>query len=292
MDRHEPHRSPAVYARNSASAGVRPRPALFRALGAKEPPQHVEIDGQRFERVRVMKHDSWAATALYTGKAGLVVCKFNRIEPIGKLPMDWVGRILARREAALFRRLADVPGVPAALGAIHVAGKRQAHAVAHAYIPGHPLGEKEWVDDHFYPRLEQLLAELHRRDIAYVDLHKRENIIVGEDGKPYLIDFQISLALAPWFPANSLLTRTILKLFQQSDRYHFRKHFYRHRPDRFPGQSEADVVGRPWWIQAHRLIGAPLRTLRRRLLVTLQIRAGAGRAESEQFPEEGMRRAA
>ena len=38
--------------------------------------------------------------------------------------------------------------------------------------------------DEFLPTLRGLLNKLHRRGIAYVDLHKRENIIVGDDGRP------------------------------------------------------------------------------------------------------------
>ena len=39
---------------------------------------------------------------------------------------------------------------------------------------------------------------------VYVDLHKRENIIVNERGEPSLIDFQISLSWPGWFPQGPL----------------------------------------------------------------------------------------
>lgn len=66
---------------------VRPRPPLFRALGAAEPPAGVRVDGVDYTRVTVFKHDSWAATALYAADEGLITAKFNRIQPIFVVPM-------------------------------------------------------------------------------------------------------------------------------------------------------------------------------------------------------------
>lgn len=271
---------------------VRERPPLFRALGCQEPPREVQIDGNAYQLVRVMKHDSWAATALYVGATGRVVCKFNRQQPIGRIAMDWLGRVLARHEADVYRRLADLPQVPRLLGPVHVGKKRLRNAMAHEYVPGHPLGAQEPVHDQFFPQLEQLLAEIHRRDIAYVDLHKRENVLVGDDGQPHLIDFQISFVLPKWFPARCLLTELVLHMFQQSDLYHLRKHVVRQSPELYRFVGEERAIRRPWWIRLHRLVAQPLRTVRRRLLVLLKIRTGSGYASTEHAPEEAFRTAA
>jgi hypothetical protein len=127
---------------------------------------------------------------------------------------------------------------------------------------------------------------MHRHDVAYVDLHKRENILVGADGRPYLLDFQISVSLPHWWPANSTLTQVLLRIFQRSDDYHLHKHLARCRPDLMAEEKE---VRRPWWITMHRLIAVPLRTARRWLLARLGIRDKTGRVDSEHFPEEVVR---
>jgi hypothetical protein len=269
---------------------VRPRPALFRALGHREPPDQVCINGHTYHKVRVFKHDSWAATAFYMGTNGRrVVCKFNRQQGLGWLPLHWIGHWLARREAALLRRLSHVPNLPRWSGDVYVGGVKQVHAVAHDFIPGHPLGRYEHVDDHFFPALKRCLTEMHRHDVAYVDLHKRENILVGADGKPYLLDFQISLALPPWWPANSTLTQILLHLFQRSDEYHLDKHVARCRPDQLGRDRASASAHRPWWIRLHRLVAVPFRTLRRGLLTRLGIRDQSGRVETEHFAEEVVR---
>ena len=263
----------------------RQRPPLFRALGADEPPDEIELDGRSWRRVETFKHDSWAATALYrTGKGRAAVCKFNRREPIFGLPMRWLGRALARREAAMLRRLADVPLVPDPLGRVRRQGRVLPNAVAHVFVPGHPLREGQRVDDAFFPALEGLLAELHGRGIAYVDLHKRENVLVGDDGRPYLIDFQISVCLLAVWPLTVLL-----RILQRSDDYHLAKHYARYRPDQCGYGPATIAMRRPWWIRLHRAFAVPLRQSRRQLLVWLGIRRDDGRSATEAFPEQAVR---
>src|SRR5207302_97976 len=138
----------------------------------------------------------------------------------GPFPVRWLGRWLARREAHALRLLAGLAGIPPALGEVREAGRLLPHAVAHQFIPGRPLGQVEQISAAAFGALEMLLAEVHRRGMAYVDLHKRENILVGADGRLYLLDFQISFCMRGWWPANSLPVRGLLALLQRSDRYH------------------------------------------------------------------------
>jgi hypothetical protein len=125
---------------------------------------------------------------------------------------------------------------------------------------------------------------MHVRGIAYVDLHKRENIIVGDDGRPYLVDFQIS------FDATILRHRWMPGLhaaFDQlclGDMYHLEKHV---RRTDSAGYLPPEI---PLWLQFHRLIAVPFRQLRRRLLVARGIRTGRGSVASEVFAEDAVRR--
>ena len=263
---------------------VRPRPAVFRALGHDDPPPAVEIAGETFRLHEILKHDSWAATGIYASASRRALCKFNRRQPILGLPMRWLGRRLAAREAAFMERLAGIEGIPVSLGPVSCAGRPLPHAVSRQWIAGHALAIGERVDDRFFPTFRRLLAEVHARDVAHVDLHKRENILVDRQGRPHLIDFQISFALPRAGVARLLLGR-FLRLLQRCDDYHLVKHEFRHRPeDR--GLRAADLARlRPWWIRAHRSVAVPFRHFRRGLLVALGIRAADGQASSEAFPE-------
>ena len=178
---------------NSTKHAAKRRPKLFRALGALDPPSEIRVDGQHFQHERTIKHDSWAATALYQNGQRRIVCKFNRIQPILFIPCRWLGRWLAGRESAMYQRLADVPNISRGFSAVFSKGRRLNHAAAHEFIEGTTLSLQSRVDDEFFEKLRDTLVELHGRDIAIVDLNKRENIIVDKAGSPWLIDFQIIL---------------------------------------------------------------------------------------------------
>ena len=257
----------------------RPRPALFRALGKADPPEQVTVDGRTYDRVDVLKHDSWAATAIYRAGADRIVCKFNRRQSILGLPMGWLGKWLARREAHFYRVLADLPSVPAGCGPVGHAGRVLPNAVAHHYVEGRPIQAADRLSTAFFQQLRATLAEVHRRGIAYMDLHKRENVLVGADGRPYLIDFQVSVALPRWFPP--------LRWLQGGDRYHLLKHRFVHaHPTR---KEERRRPSPPAWLRLHRVGGQPLRRLRRWLLTVVGIRRGDGKVQSEHFTEDGLR---
>lgn len=269
---------------------VKKRPALFRALGDDDPPNEIVIDGIPFARETIFKHDSWAATAVYLSGNRRVVCKFNRRQSILGLPAGWIGRWLARRETAFLRRLEHLDQVPRIVEQATIDGRVWSNVCVRTFVEGHPLGRYENLNDEFFPSLNRLLDGMHAAGIAYVDLHKRENILVGDDGRPYLIDFQVCASLPARALAAVPLLRTLLAPLFRMDRYHVVKHHQRLRPDQC-GLSRDDVGrARPLWVRAHRLIAEPLRQLRRGLLVKLGIRRAGGRAHSEFFPEDAVRR--
>lgn len=229
------------------------------ALPEGRMPSAVACRGECYDHVETFKHDFFAATGLYRGPAGLCVLKLGRRSELFSLPMEWSGALLAQREAWFYERLVGTTGVPRYIGRVGRTG------FLHEFVPGHPLGRSERVADAFFDQLAALLGTIHARGMAYVDLNKRENILVGDDGRPYLIDFQISLAAldsGPLRPASAaLLTR-----FQHADRYHLLKHKRRLRPDLLTTDERAVVENLSVWIRLHRRIARPITDFRRRTL--------------------------
>ena len=268
---------------------VRARPAFLRALGLDDPPMEVEAGGQVWHRREVFKHDSWAATALYEGPGGRIVCKFHRRQPVLVLPMGWIGRWLARREAWALRQLKTVESVPDDCGPVVVGGRVLPYAVAHVFVPGRPLQPDAWVDDAFFARLRSALEQMHALGLAYVDLNKRENIVVDEEGRPHLIDFQIHFGVRPGWLRSMPVNRAVLRMLQQSDDYHLAKHWVQHRPDQLSEQERDLDRLRPSVVRFWRRVQTPLRQLRRKLLVRMKVRCGAGEACTELDAEQARR---
>jgi len=241
----------------------RRHPWLF-ALPTGALPPSVTCRGRTYRLIDTFKHDFFAATGLYQGPDTRAVLKVGRTNDLLSFPMRWSGRLLARRERRLYERLQDLPGVPRLIGPVGETG------FMHEFVPGHPLARRENVSDTFFDDLLALVRALHARDIAYVDLNKRQNVLVGDDGQPYLIDFQISLWLPPvgwraWRPLRWLLAR-----FQHADLYHCLKHKRRLRPDLLTADETCRLARVSIWIRLHRGLTRPLTKLRRRTLRRLQ----------------------
>ncbi|MCB9869688.1 MAG: phosphotransferase [Planctomycetes bacterium] len=98
-----------------------------------------------------------------------------------------VARLLIRREQRALRALAGIAGVPAVLEV--EGGGRQAFR---SWLPGAPLSAVDTLRTDFFDRLEELVERLHDRSVCHNDLHKEANILVGDDGLPCLVDFQLA----------------------------------------------------------------------------------------------------
>ncbi len=241
----------------------------LQALGAAPLPVQIEAGGGPYSLGRIFKHDFFAVTAMYEGVGGRVILKIERLAPFFGIPMSWLGRRLADREVTALNLLSGVEGVPQVLQRWGRTG------LVRRYIDGHPMRRNERVNDDFHPRLRALVEALHFRGLAYVDLNKSENVLVGDDGRPYLIDFQIA-----WFPSprrggELWSMRKIRQWFQQGDLYHLVKLQRRSRPDQLTPEAIAASYRKPWHVRLYRRLMYPWLWTRRRLLDRLDVRHGS-----------------
>lgn len=239
---------------------VRQTPPSLRALGRGSLPTVIEVDGQSYSHRRLFKNDFFAATALYEGPAGKVILKVQRQASFLLIPLGWVGRFLAAREAAALSRLSGVPGVPRLIGRWGRTG------IVREYIEGRTLSPKEHVPDDFHERLRELIETIHARDMAYVDLEKCENVLVGDDGHPYLFDFQIAWFLPRRWGGDLLPARLLRSWFQAGDRYHLIKQQRRTRPDQLTAEARVASYAKPWFVRVHHFFTWPFTRARRALL--------------------------
>ena len=150
------------------------------------------------------------------------------------------------------------------------------------WIEGADVRQSAVIPDRLFPELRALLAAVHERGVAYADLAKEENILVedagpghADTGRPWLVDFQISVAEGTWLGA-------LVPLLQRADRYHFARHVKRRRPDQLTeADRQALEDGRGTLRRLHRvLLKKPYNLITRRL-VRRWSGAGEGRRDDE-----------
>ncbi len=231
------------------------------------PPDQLTIGGAPYRLARVLKHDFLAATCLYAaaapppeGRAAKAVVKFGRTQDFCGLPLGWLGAFLVAREEGIYQALARLEGVPRWLG-------RPGQGVfAVEYIDGQPL-DRVAPPPGFFDALRRLLEAVHARGVAYGDANKRSNILIDRSGRPWLVDFQISLRRRdelPW-PIGGLLRR-VVEYVSAKDLYHVSKHKRRMAPAELTAEEEALSRRRSRLHKLHRFLAKPYRRLRRRFL--------------------------
>ncbi len=155
------------------------------------------MDGWRVDAV--LKQDSFGRVERLVGPGGRRLLR--RVAVGGRIPgSGLVARALLRRERRALEALRGLAGVPSpvpepeAVGAPSRDGRvPPAGAVlVRSWLAGEPLHRAELLHEDFFDHLDALVEALHARGVCHNDLHKEQNVVVGEDGHPWLIDFQLA----------------------------------------------------------------------------------------------------
>jgi len=245
-------------------------PSVLTALGREPLPSHIEWSREQHRLERVFKNDFFAVTALYVGESRKVVLKIGRRASFFGIPLRWIGRFLAAKERSALLSLQDIEGIPRCLGGWRDTG------LVREYVEGHALARREHVPDDFHARLRALIHAIHQRGMAFVDLEKPSNVIVGDDGRPYLVDFQICWRLPRKWGGELLPARWIRRFFQRGDLYHLTKLQRRTRPDQMTPEALADSYRKPWYVRAYTVLTRPFTLSRRAVLNLVAPRGGPG----------------
>lgn len=226
------------------------------ACGQAGLPKVIFCLGKQWQLDTLFKHDFFACTGCYlnkeTGKK--VVLKFSRLRSFLGFPLAWIGRFLRNREMKILLQLKGIEQVPSI---IKPYGR---NGLIYHYIEGKSLDEKPDIPNEYFDKLQTLLDKIHQCHICYMDMNKRGNILLGDDGEPYIIDFQISLFLpGKW-------SDRLRQIFQREDNYHLLKHKRKLRPDLLSEQEHQNAKRTSLLIRIHRSIAGPFQKVRRLIL--------------------------
>jgi serine/threonine protein kinase len=105
-----------------------------------------------------------------------------------------LGRLQISREQRAYRRLGNIPGIPALIGRI------DAHAIAIEQIDGGQLGFMPDLTKDGAAKLQQLrraIDRMHGAGLLHLDLRARENVLLSSQGELFVIDFASAMWLRP-----------------------------------------------------------------------------------------------
>ena len=233
------------------------------ACGAEALPGQIDYLQGCYKLRNMLKHDFFAATALYelaseskdaqNGQPKKIVLKVGRKQNFFGIPLLWLGHHLCQREISIIRHLDGIAGLP------HLLAPYGRTGMIYEYIEGVILKQTQHIPDDFFDKLAELLFQIHSRNVVYVDMNKRSNIIVSPDEQPHLIDFQISLILSNDALVSRRLTSFVRKKLQREDLYHLFKHKRRLCPDKLRPEEETISRRRSKLIRVHQTIARPWR---------------------------------
>ena len=141
----------------------------------------------------------------------------------------WIARRLLAREARALAALDGLGGVPGLLRA-------DRDRLERSYLDGQPLYEAGTTDPAYFREALRLLRRMHRAGVVHNDLAKEPNLLVGPDGRPAIIDFQLA-----WFaPRRGRLFR----LLGREDLRHLLKHKRSYCAERLT-QAQRGILATP-----------------------------------------------
>lgn len=165
------------------------------------------LDDQTVQYVRRGK--PWQADLLLVKLNG----KLGVVKDYSKRPWLYriaVGMFSTRREGMIYRKLQGLPGIP------RLFGKLDRYALVVEYISGKDASKVKpgLVGPDFFDKLQGVVDRIHERGIVLCDLRHMANIIVSDEGDPYLVDFCTAFERGRRW---NILKKWLYHLFHQDD---------------------------------------------------------------------------
>ena len=176
----------------------------------------------------------WARSAEESGQHYLskgyqgrvLLYKSNGHRLVLKAPTPWwpysvLSKLMLHHEARVYQKLTGLNGIPRCHGMV---GNRY---LVLDYIEGDCLREVELRNpDVFFESFLRTIRLMHAAGVGHADLKRKDNILVGSDEKPWLIDFGVAVTRKRGFrPLNRFLFNTARRF----DLNAWVKHKYRRR---------------------------------------------------------------
>ncbi len=207
---------------------------------------------------KLLKKDVFGRVSLIHSEAGPLIRRDAREAPIA---VRWIARHLLAREARALAVLEELENIPTLVRADRSTLER-------SYVDGAPMQEGRPADIDYFHKAARVVRRMHRLGVVHNDLAKEPNFLLTTDGKPVIIDFQLS-----WFaPRRGYLFRILAR----EDIRHLLKHKRTYCPDRLT-HREKTILDNPSLIsKLWMMAGKPVYLFITRKILGWQDREGAG----------------
>ena len=165
-------------------------------------------------------HQGIAFKVLVDGQSFLI----KRTNKIGVFTRR-VSEHFIQHEYKIYQRLEDIAGIPKCYGL------SDDGSLILEYIDGSSYREKEYIlenRDQFFIDLLALILSIHKAGVSHGDLKRKDNILIGENDQPYLIDFGTAMSLNS---KNKFIKRWLYNFSKQTDLNAWIKHKYSRQYD-------------------------------------------------------------
>ena len=154
-------------------------------------PEKTIINNETYVYEKILKDDFFSVNVLYKNEKGRrFVLKLSDFRFILGIFFRPFAALMSSHEYKIYKMVKDIEGIP------ELGPRVGWRGYFHEYIEGKTLHElkdtPEVLPENFFNELINIVDQVHNRRILYVDMNKKGNIIMSDDGKPFLIDFQIS----------------------------------------------------------------------------------------------------
>ncbi len=101
------------------------------------------------------------------------------------------GKLFVHREGSALKKLSSNPSITKSVFFL------SKYTLAFGFIKGKPLKKinDKSIPKEYFVTLEKNIMDMHKKNIVHLDLRNLGNIIIGNDGLPYLIDFQSYISI-------------------------------------------------------------------------------------------------
>lgn len=207
---------------------------------------------------KLLKKDVFGRISLVRSETGPLVRRDTRDAPVA---VRWLARRLLAQEARALAVLEDLEGIPTLI-------RSDTAALDRSYIDGVPMqvGRPENIE--YFQEAAKILRRMHRLGVVHNDLAKEPNFLLTSDGKPAIIDFQLS-----WYTRER---GPVFRALAREDIRHLLKHKRTYCPDRLTKRERAildnpSIISKLWM-----KTGKPVYLFITRKILRWQDREGAG----------------